>query len=175
MSNIESIGSFIYPLKSMEEVFMLVYLTTETNWFYELEFITETFNSIFSTTYDSPTLKVAISKFCRLVKISDRLKILQNKLKTQHKVIEVPIENCLSCKSRLAVKTEENSILTFCMNGCCYKKFMTAGCSQCDIIYHHDFFQKNNVKYLYDNQLRYYVTTLLQVIKLHLKSNCLNG
>ncbi len=59
MRSFESIGAFIYRLKSMEEVFLLVTQTTETNWFYEMEFITETLNSIFSTTYDLLTIKAA--------------------------------------------------------------------------------------------------------------------
>ena len=157
MSNFQSILSFIYPLKSMEEVFILVYLTTETQWLHELEFITETFNSIFLTTYDSQTLKVAKSKFFRLIKIIDRLIILRNKLKDQHKVIPIPIDNCLICKSRLVEKAEENSILTFCIDGYFYKKFIITRCCQCDVIYHHDYFQKNNVKYLYDHQTNFIV------------------
>ncbi len=96
MNSFESIGAFIYPLKSIKEVFLLVTLTTETNGFYEMEFITATFNSIFSTTYDLLTLKVAISKFCRLIKINDHISLIKNKLKTQHKLIENEIKNCLS-------------------------------------------------------------------------------
>ncbi len=53
----------------MEEVFLLVNLSTKCNSAFEIEFITETFNSLFSCNYDSLTLKIAIGKFSRLLKI----------------------------------------------------------------------------------------------------------
>ena len=80
-------------------------------------------------------------------------------MKDQHKVIPIPIDNCLICKSRLVEKAEENSILTFCIDGYFYRKFITARCCQYDVIYHHDYFQKNNAKYLYDHQTNFIVVS----------------
>ena len=108
MDGNETISSFIEPLKSMDEVLMLIYLNSETNCLFQIEFITETFNSIFSTSYDEQIFKVAISKFSRLLKISDRLLILKEKLKTQHEIIPISIENCLTCRRKISVQTEQN-------------------------------------------------------------------
>jgi hypothetical protein len=73
MDGNETISSIIKPLKSMDEVLMLIYLNSETSCLFQIEFITETFNSIFSTSYDEKILTI----FSRLLKISDRLLILK--------------------------------------------------------------------------------------------------
>ena len=63
MNGTETIKDFCYPSESIDQVFILVHLNSESNWSYQSEFITETFNSIFSTKYELRLLKVAISKF----------------------------------------------------------------------------------------------------------------
>ena len=161
MDGNETISSFIKPLKSMDEVLMLIYLNNETNCLFQIEFITETFNSIFSTSYDEQILKVAISKFSRLLKISDRLLILKKKLKTQHVIIPISIENCLNCRRKISVQTEQNSTVSFSVKGCFYKKFLTGRCSECNMNYHVDYFDKDGKSYLYNDveKVKYIITS----------------
>ena len=95
MNGTETIKDFCYPLESIDQVFILVYLNSESNWSYQSEFITETFNSIFSTKYELRLLKVAISKFSRFVNVKEKLSILKKRLQFQNEIIPIPLENCI--------------------------------------------------------------------------------
>ena len=159
MNNEETINSFIKPLRSMEEVFGLIYLTTETNSVYQIEFITETFNLTFSANYTSQIIKMAISKFARLVKISDKVLDIKEKLKTQYEIISLTNDDCFKCKSKFALKVGDSNLLVFCLDGCSNKKFMTGRCSVCNISYHLDCFEMNGETFLYNNEVKYITTS----------------
>jgi hypothetical protein len=88
-----------------------IYLNNESNWCFQSENITETFNSIFSTQFDLKILKMAILKFSRFVNIKVKVVLLKEKLKMQHQVKKLPIESCFYCKNKLQCSVQESTIL----------------------------------------------------------------
>jgi hypothetical protein len=107
MNGNETINDFCYPLFSMDQVFILIYLNNESNWSFQSEFITETFNLIFSTQFELKILKMAILKFSRFVNIKEKIELMKEKLKLQHEVIKLPIEGCFYCKNKLQCSVQE--------------------------------------------------------------------
>ena len=92
-NNQDKIADFIKPLNSIEEVFMLLHIYSKTDCQFEIEFITETFNSIFSSKYETSIIKLAIGKFTRLLKLKDEIIILKEKLKNHHAVVPLPVQS----------------------------------------------------------------------------------
>jgi hypothetical protein len=152
MSNAEILlADYIKPLNSMEEVFLLVNLSTKCNSAFEIEFITETFNSLFTCSYDSYTLKIAIGKFSRLLKIQEKLLLLDVKLQIHHEVVSIPVVKCIVCNDTIKLKTEKSSKLTIGMKGFEYKKFLSGFCEKCKTSYYLDCFEKDEKKFWYNN------------------------
>ena len=153
MNGTETIKDFCHPLESIDQVFILVYLNNECNWSYESEFITETFNSIFSTKYELRLLKVAFAKFSRFVNLKDKFSMLKEKLKFQLEIIPIPLKNCIYCNEKLNCQVEENIILVFTVYGSFNKKFEKGVCVCCKINYHCDYFEKDGTRFLYNNEI----------------------
>jgi hypothetical protein len=153
MNGTETIKDFCYPLESIDQVFILVYLNSESNWSYQSEFITETFNSIFSTKYELRLLKVAIAKFSRFVNVKEKLSILKKRLQFQHEIIPIPLENCIYCHERLVCEIEANTVLVFSVHGSFNKKLEKGVCVSCKTKYHCDFFEIDGTRFLYKNDI----------------------
>jgi hypothetical protein len=133
----------------MDEVFMLLYLNSKCNLNFEIQFITDTFNTLFLTRFDCTTIKLAILKFTRLIKIKDKILIAKEKLKTHSEIIPIPVSNCIHCNKLLIQNIENTSTLVIGIKGCAFKKLLSGRCNQCDIIYKLDYYIKSEEKYLY--------------------------
>jgi hypothetical protein len=154
------LNQFLKPLKTFEEVFILLYLNSAINFNLEIDFACETFNSIFQTEYDIQTIKLAVSKFSFLIKISQTLKLLKEKLEAHSEIIPIQYENCMKCSKKL-FPLAENPSVTYCFNGCFRKRFSSAECNTCKIKYTADYYEHNGLKFLYkeNSDLKYLITS----------------
>ncbi len=83
------LNTYLNPLKTVEEAFLLLYLHAQVNSEYEISFIQEVMNKTFDSLYNIETLKNTISKYCYFL----------HEFKAKMNLVNDLIKNRESCKN----------------------------------------------------------------------------
>jgi hypothetical protein len=141
-------NQLFYPLKSLEQVYTLLYLSSKYHLDVELSSLTLTFNTVMQTQFNEQQLLFTIKKFYSLMatnedsffKLTESLeeKISQNKII----ICEAPFLNCKYCKDAL-INTRKSNCLVFTLSGPKPGLLRSKYCKNCLITYNTDTFIKD--------------------------------
>jgi hypothetical protein len=139
-----SLENLIWPLKSLDEVFSLSYLSAKCDANIEISTITKIFNDIFGTEFTACDVENCLNKITNFNYGSflKKVSIMDDKLKNRPVPCGSNYNNCKFCQSRLLVKVASPCVV-FCLeemkNGINVEK----ECSKCKVNYFIDKYKMN--------------------------------
>lgn len=142
----------ILPLKTLEEVFSLLYISVKCNPNLEIAFMATTFNDIYGSSLTQCDIENCLNKLTCFNYKTFKTKIcsIDEKLKSKPTVCEPPYANCKFCQSGLEVKKQSTSVI-FRLNAIQTGLILSKACNNCNITYYIDKFEKDGSFYTYEN------------------------
>ena len=155
------LSEYLKPLKTFDEVFVLLYLSLEMKCEFEMNNIAKIFNYVFESNTDVNVLRLTCLKFNSMTQIIKKVNDIKSMLSSFNKIVPLPVTNCLVCQTKLNISIG-NCIITYCYDGCNRKEFLEGQCKFCNINYETDCYTIKSKKYLYKDVNCQYVRTSSQ-------------
>ncbi|CAF0952518.1 unnamed protein product, partial [Brachionus calyciflorus] len=173
-----------YPLKSIGEVFSFIFGCVKVDIEHEKETLVDNFNEIFNSNINFHEIEPLLSKFCYFFgfnykELSEKFKLLDDKLNARKNFVYPPVKNCLFCNDSL-IFYEAKEILTYTKNGSQIMTFSKFKCSFCHIIYEIDrylirgewfYYSECLSNYIYLSSYIVFERSLLENLNVHIIKN----
>ena len=161
---------YIFPLKSLKELFVLffLYFLPDTR-LSDIEII-DIMNAYLGTKYSNNTLRIIFSSLSQFFGVNtEELYVfatdLKNLLKNKSEIVNPPVNNCFECMGQLTPIKASKTTLAFCISGIKEIICNSASCKKCNMFYFIDYFTKNSEKLLYEKNIFYkYLKTSEQTV-----------
>ena len=149
---------YIWPLKNLEQVFSLIYISSKCDPSIEIRLIGQTFNTLFESSLSDCDIENLLNKLTNFNHESfmNKINIIDEKLKNKSTYCGSTYKHCKFCQGTLKIKKGTECVI-FCCNDMQLGISLIKTCEICNIKYFIDKYEMNGT--LFSDRMAKLITT----------------